>query len=185
MVASLFWGKLLRYELHNPHFRLQLVTNPGSNWLSGNLKENSSISKLRSVCGQVELESRVSSPAGIMNDGSFDSRKGLLLHWSPQEPGYPLRHGSLWGSIFVRPCLYPPLRGGLYGFFHSTCMFGPTWEEFPEGSRHEEEVVDCYTPQGVYPASLTPSTVSVCQDRKIWRSFMRNHSGRPSGANDE
>ena len=24
----------------------------------------------------------------------------------------------------------------------------------------------CYTPQGVYPASLTPSTVSVCQDRK-------------------
>ena len=26
--------------------------------------------------------------------------------------------------------------------------------------------VPCYTPQGVYPASLTPSTVSVCQDRK-------------------
>ena len=26
--------------------------------------------------------------------------------------------------------------------------------------------LQCYTPQGVYPASLTPSTVSVCQDRK-------------------
>jgi hypothetical protein len=43
----------------------------------------------------------------------------------------------------------------------------------------------CYTPQGVYPASLTPSTVSVCQDRKIWRSFTRDHSGLPSGATDE
>ena len=44
---------------------------------------------------------------------------------------------------------------------------------------------DCYTPLGVYPASLTPSTVSVCQDRKIWRPFIGDHSGPPSGAADE
>ena len=31
---------------------------------------------------------------------------------------------------------------------------------------HVEAGGKCYTPQGVYPASLTPSTVSVCQDRK-------------------
>ena len=35
----------------------------------------------------------------------------------------------------------------------------------------------CYTPQGVYPASLTPSTVSVCQDRKDMAVIHRKSLG--------
>ena len=35
----------------------------------------------------------------------------------------------------------------------------------------------CYTAQGVYPASLTPSTVSVCQDRKDMAVIHRKSLG--------
>ena len=43
----------------------------------------------------------------------------------------------------------------------------------------------CFTPLGVYPASLTPGAVSVCRGRGVWRSFIGDHSGLPGGANEE
>ena len=54
------------------------------------------------------------------------------------------------------------------------------------GARSSGVSSSCETPQRVCPASLTLSTVSVCQDRKkIWRSIIRDHSGLPGGAADE